>query len=73
MEGAGVAVEVDVDRDIRPVAAIARALDARPGSVACVDAGSMSDVTGLRVARTPLRLLDRNSSAVIMVPSEPKE
>ena len=70
-EKAGVDVEVDVDRDVHPAAAIARALDANPGSVACVGTGGLSDVTGLRLGRIPLQLVERARSAVIVVPARP--
>jgi nucleotide-binding universal stress UspA family protein len=69
-EEAGVGVEIKVDRDVRPVAAIGRALDAHPGSVACVGMRRLSDVTGLRVGRIALQLLDRKASVVILVPAE---
>lgn len=69
MERAGVPVDVDVDRDVRPVAAIVRALDAHPGAVACVGARRLSEITGLRLGSISLQLLDRKRSAVVMVPA----
>ena len=71
MSEAGVAVDVVVDRDADPVATIARALEAQPGSAACVGAHHLSDVTGLRVARIPLQLLDHGTTPVILVPPPP--
>ena len=50
-------------------AAIARALDAHPGSAACVGTGGLFDVTGLRLGRIPLQLIERAHSAVIVVPA----
>lgn len=68
---AGVAVDVVIDRDVDPVASIARVLDARPGSAACVGAHHLSDVTGLRLGQIPLQLLDRGTAPVILVPPSP--
>src|SRR6185503_15789837 len=47
-ERAGVTVEIDLDRDIHPVAAIQRALAAHPGAVAVVGTRARSSFTGLR-------------------------
>jgi nucleotide-binding universal stress UspA family protein len=71
MSDAGVAVDVVVDRDVDPVASIAGVLDARAGSAACVGAHHLSDVTGLRLGRIPLQLLDRGVAPVILVPPPP--
>jgi nucleotide-binding universal stress UspA family protein len=71
MSDAGVAVDVVVDRDVDPVAAIVRAIDVRPGSAACVGAHHLSDVTGLRLGRIPLRLLDHGAAPVILIPPPP--
>lgn len=68
MSDAGVAVDVIVDRDVDPVAAITRVLDGHPGSAACVGAHHLSEVTGLRLGRIPLQLLDRGVAPVILVP-----
>jgi len=71
MSDAGVAVDVVVDRDVDQVAAMVRAIDARPGSAACVGAHHLSDVTGLRLGRIPLQLLDHGAAPVILVPPPP--
>lgn len=71
LSDAGVAVDVVVDRDVDPVASIARVLDARPGSAACVGAHHLSDVTGLRLGRIALQLLDHGTAPVILVPPPP--
>ncbi len=71
IERAGVAVDVDVDRDIHPVAAIARALDAHPGSVACVGTRGVGGFSGLRLGRVPLQLVHHTGAAVILVPPAP--
>jgi hypothetical protein len=68
IEQAGVAVDLDIERDVHPVAAIRRTLDAHPDSLACLGARRLSDVTGLRLGRIPLHLLDRKTEVVILVP-----
>ena len=69
VEKVGVTVDVDVDRDIHPVAAIGRALDAHPGSVACVGTRGLGGFSGLRLGRVPLQLVHHFGAAVILVPS----
>ena len=71
VEKAGVTLDVDVDRDIHPVAAIARALDAHPGSVACIGPRGLGGFTGLRLGRVPLQLVHHTGAAVILVPPAP--
>ncbi len=71
VERAGVALEVDIDRDIHPVAVIARALDAHPGAAAIVGARGLGGFIGLRLGRVPLQLLHHTGAAVIIVPSTP--
>jgi hypothetical protein len=73
IEQAGVAVDLDIERDVHPVAAIRRTLDAHPDSVACLGARRLSDVTGLRLGRIPLHLLDRKTEVVILVPRQVEE
>ena len=73
IEQAGVAVDLDIERDVHPVAAIRRTLDAHPDSVACLGARRLSDVTGLRLGRIPLHLLDRKTEVVILVPRQAEE
>ncbi len=68
IEKAGVTVDIDVDRDIHPVAAIARALDAHPGSAACVGTRGLGGFTDLRLGRVPLQLVHHTGAAVILVP-----
>ncbi len=71
IEEAGVTLDVDVDRDIHPIAAIARALDAHPGSVACIGTRGLGGFTGLRLGRVPLQLVHHTGAAVILVPPAP--
>jgi nucleotide-binding universal stress UspA family protein len=71
LTSAGVTVETDVDRDTHPVAAIARALDAHPGSVAVVGTRGLGGFTGLRLGRIPLQLVHHTEAAVILVPPVP--
>jgi nucleotide-binding universal stress UspA family protein len=65
----GVGVKVDVERDAHPVAAISRALQAEPGSVAVVGTRGAGGFNGLRVGRVPLQLVHNTGAAVIMVPA----
>jgi nucleotide-binding universal stress UspA family protein len=67
---AGVRVEIVVDRDIHPVAALTRALEARPGSIAVVGTRGRGDFAGLRVGRVPLQLLQHAGVPVVIVPIE---
>jgi nucleotide-binding universal stress UspA family protein len=73
IETAGLMLEIVVDRDIHPVAAIARALDAQPGSVAVLGARGLGGFTGLRLGRVPLQLVHHTGAAVILVPPAPSE
>ncbi len=66
---AGIAVEVMIDRDIHPVAALARAVEARPGSIAVVGARGVGGFTGLRLGRVPLQLVNHIDAAVVVVPA----
>lgn len=68
IEQQGVDVDIDVDRDIHPVAALIRALEAHEGSVAVVGARGIGGFTGLRLGRVPLQLLHHSPAAVIVVP-----
>jgi nucleotide-binding universal stress UspA family protein len=69
IEHAGVKVEIDVERDIDPLPAIARALEAHPGSVGVVGTRGISAVSGMRLGRLPLRLVHHTGMPVILVPS----
>jgi len=68
IEAAGVHVDLDIDRDVHPVAAIARALEARPGSAAIVGTRGIGGFAGLRLGRVPLQLVHTTAAPVIMVP-----
>lgn len=67
--GAGATVEIDVDRDIHPVAAIGRALEGHPGAVAVVGGRGIGGFAGLRLGRVPLQLLHQLDDPVIVVPA----
>jgi nucleotide-binding universal stress UspA family protein len=67
---AGVRVRVVVDRDVHPVAALARALETRPGSVAVVGARGRGGFPGLRLGRVPLHLLHQAGVPVVVVPTQ---
>jgi nucleotide-binding universal stress UspA family protein len=66
---AGVPVDVVVDRDIHPVAALSRALAAHEGSIAVVGTRGLGGFTGLRLGRVPVQLVHHAGTAVILVPS----
>lgn len=68
VEKAGLDLEVDVDRDLDPVAAIARAVDTHPGSAAVVGTRGLGGFSGLRLGKVPLQLVHHTGSAVILVP-----
>jgi nucleotide-binding universal stress UspA family protein len=70
VEKADVPLALDVDRDIHPVAAIARVLAAHPGSIACVGTRGLGGFNGLRLGRVPLQLVHHTDAAVIIVPPE---
>jgi nucleotide-binding universal stress UspA family protein len=66
--GAGVPVEIVVERDINPVAALTRALQATPGSMAVVGTRGRGGFAGLRLGRVPLQLLHHAGVPVVIVP-----
>lgn len=67
---AGVRLDVDIDRDIHPVAAIARALERHPGSIAVVGTRGAGGFAGLRLGRVPLQLVHTTGAAVVLVPAD---
>jgi nucleotide-binding universal stress UspA family protein len=67
---AGVELDVDIDGDHHPVDAIARALDAHPGSAAVVGTRGLGGFVGLRLGRVPLQLVHHTSAPVILVPAD---
>jgi nucleotide-binding universal stress UspA family protein len=71
IEAAGVHVEVDVDRDIHPVAALCRAIQAEPDTLAVVGARGVGGFSGLRLGRVPVQLVHHAGAAVVMVPTWP--
>ncbi len=73
LERAGIAVEFDIERDIHPVAAISRALDSHPDSIAMVGTRGLGGFTGLRLGRVPLQLVHHTGAAVILIPPAPGE
>jgi nucleotide-binding universal stress UspA family protein len=68
LEAAGVAVEIDIDRDTHPVAAITRAIDTHTGSMAVVGTRGLGGFTGSRLGRVPLQLVHHTTATVILVP-----
>jgi nucleotide-binding universal stress UspA family protein len=64
----GVAVTVDVDRDIHPIAALCRAIVAGPDTLAVVGTRGLGGISGMRLGRVPIQLVHHTSAAVVMVP-----
>jgi nucleotide-binding universal stress UspA family protein len=64
-------VEVVVDHDVHPVAALIRALEAHPDAIAIVGTRGRGGFAGLRLGRVPLQLLHHTQVPVIIVPAEP--
>jgi nucleotide-binding universal stress UspA family protein len=70
IEAAGVPVVVDIDRDIHPVAALCRAIDAESHTLAVVGARGLGGFSGLRLGHVPLQLVHHTDVVVVMVPEE---
>jgi nucleotide-binding universal stress UspA family protein len=69
LEDAGIEVAVDVDRDIHPVAALERAIQAKRSALAVVGTRGLGGFTGLRLGKVPLQLTHHTGAAVILVPA----
>ena len=67
----GVAVAVDVDRDIHPIAALCRAIEAEPDTLAIVGTRGLGGISGMRLGRVPIQLVHHTGAAVVMVPQPP--
>lgn len=65
---AGATVEVEVDRESHPVAALARALEGGADRVAVVGTRGLGGFSGLRLGRVPLQLMHHTPAAVVIVP-----
>jgi nucleotide-binding universal stress UspA family protein len=71
LRAAGVDVEVVVDRDIHPVAALRRAVQAEAGTGSIVVLGGRPlGVIGRRSSRLPLQLVRQADVPVVIVPAE---
>jgi nucleotide-binding universal stress UspA family protein len=68
IEAVGVPVRVDVQRDIHPVGALQRAIEAEPDTLAVVGARGLGGFTGLRLGRVPTQLVHHTEAVVVMVP-----
>ena len=67
----GVAVAVDVDRDIHPIAALCGAIGAEPDTLAVVGTRGLGGISGMRLGRVPIQLVHHTGAAVVMVPQRP--
>jgi nucleotide-binding universal stress UspA family protein len=72
VEQAGLRLDVDVDRDIHPVAAIARALASRPNSVAVLGTHGHTGFAELHLGHVPFQLLYDTPATVVVVPARDK-
>jgi nucleotide-binding universal stress UspA family protein len=71
IEDNGVAVAVDLDRDIHPIAALCRAIEAEPDTLAVVGTRGLGGISGMRLGRVPIQLVHHTGAAVVMVPQPP--
>lgn len=72
IEDNGIPVAVDIDRDIHPIAALCRAIDAEPDTLAVVGTRGLGGITGMRLGRVPIQLVHHTGVAVVMVPQSPR-
>jgi len=72
IEDNGVAVAIDVERDIHPIAALCRAIDAEPDTLAVVGTRGLGGISGMRLGRVPIQLVHHTGAAVVMVPQPPR-
>jgi nucleotide-binding universal stress UspA family protein len=68
IEDNGVAVALDVDREIHPIAALSRAIESEPDTLAVVGTRGLGGITGMRLGRVPIQLVHYTGAAVVMVP-----
>jgi nucleotide-binding universal stress UspA family protein len=71
IEDNGVPVAVDVERDMHPTAALCRAIEAEPDTLAVVGTRGLGGITGLRLGRIPIQLVHHTGAAVVIVPPCP--
>ena len=70
IEAAGIPVIIDIDRDIHPVAALCRAIDAESHTLAVVGTRELGGFSGLRLGHVPLQPVHHTDVVVVMVPEE---
>ena len=73
IEAAGVPVTIEVERDVHPVAALCRAIEAAPNTLAVVGTRGLGGFSGLRLGRVPIHLVHSTGAAVVMVPAPPEQ
>lgn len=69
LRSAGVPVEVTVDRDIHPAAALVRAVGDRPGALVVVGGRRPGPLTHLRRGRIPIQVVHDAPVPVVLVPA----
>jgi nucleotide-binding universal stress UspA family protein len=72
IEAAGTQVEVEIDFDLAPVAAICRAIAAKPETLAVVGTRGLGGFSGLRLGRVAMHLAHSCDVAVVLVPADPE-
>lgn len=73
IEDNGVALAIDVDRDIHPIAALCRAIEAEPDTLAVVGTRGLGGISGMRLGRVPIQLVHHTGAAVVMVPQPARD
>jgi nucleotide-binding universal stress UspA family protein len=69
IEAAGVPMTLEVERDVHPVEALRRAIEAAPNTLAVVGTRGLGGFSGLRLGRVPIHLVHSTGAAVVMVPA----
>jgi nucleotide-binding universal stress UspA family protein len=73
IEAAGVPVTVAIEHDLHPVAALCRAIEAAPNTLAVVGTRGLGGFSGLRLGRVPIHLVHSTDATVVMVPAPPEQ
>ncbi len=66
----GVPVAVEAARDVHPIGALCRAIEAESGTLAVVGTRGLGGISGMRLGRVPIQLVHHTGAAVVLVPQE---
>jgi nucleotide-binding universal stress UspA family protein len=69
IEASGVPVDVEVQRDVYPVVALRRAIEAEPDTLAVVGTRGLGGFSELRLGRVAIQLVHSTGAAVVLVPA----